>query len=96
VVPTEAENWPEAWRRAIADDGGQRGRSVLVGVDAGVLPGRLGTSDRRVVLLQSLLRDQWDRSGTGGEQLRRRVNSPAAAFRENPGPGAGWSHGWKA
>jgi hypothetical protein len=57
VVLTEAENWPEAWRRAIVDDGGRRGRSVLVGVDAGVLPGRPGTSGRRVVLLQSLLRD---------------------------------------
>jgi hypothetical protein len=96
VLLTEAENWPEAWQRAIADDGGRRGRSVLMGVDAGVLPGRPGTSDRRVVLLQSLLRDQRHRSGTGGEQLRRWVNSPAAAFRENPGPRAGRSRGWKA
>jgi hypothetical protein len=44
----------------------------------------LGSMDQRVVLLRSRRRGQRDRSGTGGEQLQRRVDLPVAAFRENP------------
>jgi hypothetical protein len=47
-------------------------------------PRLLDSMDRCVVLLRSRRRDQRDRSGTGGEQLQRRVDLPAAAFWENP------------